>query len=108
MKGATGPQGLQGPQGVKGEKGATGPQGPQGVNGCSGCSRSKGGWVLMLKIPETPTNSPIWYIQNYPMTTVNELKLASSLGLSGESYCLLTTYVPWKDSSGDILNRRQR
>ena len=34
------------------------------------------------------------------MTTVNELKLASSLGLSGESYCLLTTYVPWKDSSG--------
>ena len=26
--------------------------------------------------------------------------MASSLGLSGESYCLLTTYVPWKDSSG--------
>ena len=34
------------------------------------------------------------------MTTVNELKLASSLGLSGERYCLLTTYVPWKDSYG--------
>ena len=98
-KGATGPQGLQGPQGVKGEKGATGPQGPQGVQGVQGVQGPKGDG-LDVKDTRNTNQSPIWYIQNYPMTTVNELKLASSLGLSGESYCLLTTYVPWKYSSG--------
>ena len=98
-KGATGPQGPQGPQGVKGEKGATGPQGPQGVQGVQGVQGPKGDG-LDVKDTRNTNQSPIWYIQNYPMTTVNELKLASSLGLSGESYCLLTTYVPWKDSSG--------
>ena len=98
-KGATGPQGLQGPQGVKGEKGATGPQGPQGVQGVQGVQGPKGDG-LDVKDTRNTNQSPIWYIQNYPMTTVNELKLASSLGLSGESYCLLTTYVPWKHSSG--------
>ena len=97
--GATGPQGPQGPQGVKGEKGATGPQGPQGVKGEKGVQGPKGDG-LDVKDTRNTNQSPIWYIQNYPMTTVNELKLASSLGLSGESYCLLTTYVPWKDSSG--------
>ena len=97
--GATGPQGPQGPQGVKGEKGATGPQGPQGVKGEKGATGPKGDG-LDVKDTRNTNQSPIWYIQNYPMTTVNELKLASSLGLSGESYCLLTTYVPWKDSSG--------
>ena len=113
-KGATGPQGLQGPQGVKGEKGATGLQGPQGVQGEKGATGPQGpqgvqgvqgvqgpkGDGLDVKDTRNTNQSPIWYIQNYPMTTVNELKLASSLGLSGESYCLLTTYVPWKDSSG--------
>ena len=94
--GATGPQGPQGSQGVKGEKGATGPQGNQGVQGVQGPK----GDGLDVKDTRNTNQSPIWYIQNYPMTTVNELKLASSLGLSGESYCLLTTYVPWKDSSG--------
>ena len=98
-KGATGPQGPQGPQGVKGEKGATGPQGLQGVQGVQGVQGPKGDG-LDVKDTRNTNQSPIWYIQNYPMTTVNELKLASSLGLSGESYCLLTTYVPWKDSSG--------
>ena len=100
--GATGPQGPQGPQGVKGEKGATGPQGlqgPQGVQGVQGVQGPKGDG-LDVKDTRNTNQSPIWYIQNYPMTTVNELKLASSLGLSGESYCLLTTYVPWEDSSG--------
>lgn len=82
--GATGPQGPQGPQGVQGVKGVQGPKGDG----------------LDVKDTRNTNQSPIWYIQNYPMTTVNELKLASSLGLSGESYCLLTTYVPWKDSSG--------
>ncbi|MFJ6963091.1 MAG: shufflon system plasmid conjugative transfer pilus tip adhesin PilV, partial [Lactiplantibacillus plantarum] len=91
-----GPQGPQGPQGVKGEKGATGPQGLQGPQGVQGPK----GDGLDVKDTRNTNQSPIWYIQNYPMTTVNELKLASSLGLSGESYCLLTTYVPWKDSSG--------
>ena len=97
--GATGPQGPQGPQGVKGEKGATGPQGLQGVQGVQGVQGPKGDG-LDVKDTRNTNQSPIWYIQNYPMTTVNELKWASSLGLSGESYCLLTTYVPWKDSSG--------
>lgn len=82
--------------GVDGAGGATGPQGPQGVQGVQGPK----GDGLDVKDTRNTNQSPIWYIQNYPMTTVNELKLASSLGLSGESYCLLTTYVPWKDSSG--------
>ena len=97
--GATGPQGPQGVKGVQGEKGATGPQGPQGVQGVQGVQGPKGDG-LDVKDTRNTNQSPIWYIQNYPMTTVNELKLASSLGLSGESFCLLTTYVPWKDSSG--------
>ena len=99
VDGAGGATGPQGPQGVKGEKGATGPQGPQGVQGVQGVQGPKGDG-LDVKDTRNTNQSPIWYIQNYPMTTVNELKLASSLGLSGESYCLLTTYVPWKDSSG--------
>lgn len=85
--------------GVDGAGGATGPQGPQGVKGVQGVQGPKGDG-LDVKDTRNTNQSPIWYIQNYPMTTVNELKLASSLGLSGESYCLLTTYVPWKDSSG--------
>ena len=85
--------------GVDGAGGATGPQGPQGVKGEKGVQGPKGDG-LDVKDTRNTNQSPIWYIQNYPMTTVNELKLASSLGLSGESYCLLTTYVPWKDSSG--------
>ena len=85
--------------GVDGAGGATGPQGPQGVQGVQGVQGPKGDG-LDVKDTRNTNQSPIWYIQNYPMTTVNELKLASSLGLSGESYCLLTTYVPWKDSSG--------
>lgn len=85
--------------GVDGTGGATGPQGPQGVQGVQGVQGPKGDG-LDVKDTRNTNQSPIWYIQNYPMTTVNELKLASSLGLSGESYCLLTTYVPWKDSSG--------
>ena len=85
--------------GVDGAGGATGPQGPQGVQGVQGVQGPKGDG-LDVKDTRNTNQSPIWYIQNYPMTTVNELKLASSLGLSGESYCLLTTYVPWKNSSG--------
>ena len=85
--------------GVDGAGGATGPQGPQGVQGVQGVQGPKGDG-LDVKDTRNTNQSPIWYIQNYPMTTVNELKLASSLGLSGESYCLLTTYVPWRDSSG--------
>nr|DAJ49661.1 MAG TPA: tail fiber protein [Caudoviricetes sp.] len=111
VKGENGATGPQGPQGVKGEKGATGPQGPQGVKGENGATGPQGpqgvkgekgekGDGLDVKDTRNTNQSPIWYIQNYPMTTVNELKLVSSLGLSGESYCLLTTYVPWKDSSG--------
>ena len=88
--------------GVDGAGGATGPQGPQGPQGVQGVQGVQGpkGDGLDVKDTRNTNQSPIWYIQNYPMTTVNELKLASSLGLSGESYCLLTTYVPWKDSSG--------
>ena len=88
--------------GVDGAGGATGPQGPQGPQGVQGVQGVQGpkGDGLDVKDTRNTNQSPIWYIQNYPMTTVNELKLASSLGLSGESYCLLTTYVPWKYSSG--------
>lgn len=34
------------------------------------------------------------------MTTVNELKLANTIGLTGENFCLLITCVPWRDASG--------
>ena len=111
VKGDTGKQGIQGPQGVKGDKGATGATGPQGPQGNQGVPGAKGdtgpqgpqgvkGDGLDVKDTRNTNESPIWYIQNYPRTTVNEFKQADVLGISGEFFCILTTYVPWGDSSG--------
>ena len=44
--------------------------------------------------------SPAWYIENYPRQIVTEFKTASIIGLSGETFCTLSTYVPWNSSSG--------
>lgn len=118
--GATGPAGPQGPQGEKGEKGdtgeqgpqgdtgATGPQGPQGNQGIQGVKGDTGatgpqgpkGDGLDVKDTRSTNQTPLWYIQNFPMTTVNELKLANTIGLTGENFCLLITCVPWRDASG--------
>ena len=53
-------------------------------------------------IPDTRNDnqSPEWYIQNYPKQVITEFKSTSVIGLSGETYCTLTTTVPWSDSSG--------
>lgn len=100
--GATGPIGPQGPQG---NQGPTGPQGPTGATGPTGDTGATGpqgpkGDGLDVKDTRSTNQTPLWYIQNFPMTTVNELKLANTIGLTGENFCLLITCVPWRDASG--------
>lgn len=55
--------------GVGDAGGATGPQGPQGPQGVKGENGEKGDG-LDVKDTRNTNQSPIWYIQNYPMTTV--------------------------------------
>lgn len=56
---------------------------------------------VTLKDTRNDNQNPQWYIDNYPKQQVQEFKKCSTIGLSGVgSYCYLTTYVPWKDSSG--------
>lgn len=53
-------------------------------------------------IPDTrdDNQTPAWYITNYPRQVVTEFKLTSTIGLSGPTYCELTTYVQWSNNSG--------
>lgn len=58
--------------------------------------------AIEVKDTRDTNETPSWYIKNYPLRTVYEFKSCSKIGLSGsvETYCHLTTYVPWGDSSG--------
>lgn len=53
-------------------------------------------------IPDTRSNNqtPLWYISNYPNQVITEFKSTSTIGLSGPTYCELTTYVQWGNNSG--------
>lgn len=53
-------------------------------------------------IPDTRSNNqtPAWYISNYPNQVITEFKNTSTIGLSGATYCELTTYVQWGNNSG--------
>lgn len=53
-------------------------------------------------IPDTRNDNqlPTWYMKNYSKKVITEFKYCSSVGLSGQMYCKVTTYVPWSDSSG--------
>lgn len=55
-----------------------------------------------VDVPNTrDTNeTPSWYFTNYAKTIVTEFKNASVIGLSGQTYCKLTTYTAWNDSTG--------
>ena len=44
--------------------------------------------------------TPEWYLTNHKKMVVNEFKSTSAIGLSGETYANLTTYIPWGDKSG--------
>lgn len=44
--------------------------------------------------------NPQWYFDNYPRQLVQEFKYCSKIGVSGGTYCYLSTYVPWGDPSG--------
>lgn len=102
IQGETGPKGdtgATGPQGPQGNQGPTGPQGPTGAAGAMGPQGPKGDG-LDVKDTRSTNQTPLWYIQNFPMTTVNELKLANTIGLTGENFCLLITCVPWRDAYG--------
>lgn len=56
---------------------------------------------VTLKDTRNDNQNPQWYFDNYPNQQVQEFKKCSTIGLSGVgSFCYLTTYVPWKDSSG--------
>ena len=56
----------------------------------------------VVGIPDTRSDNrtPEWYFSNYPKMVITEFKESSTIGLSGETYIALTTYVPWSDSSG--------
>lgn len=53
-------------------------------------------------LPDTRNDNqpPSWYMTNYPRQVVTEFKYASKIGLSGETYSVLETMVPWTDKSG--------
>lgn len=73
---------------VRVNDGATGATGPKGDG-------------LDVKDTRNDNQLPSWYISNYPKTTVAEFKYCSAIGLSGVgTYCVLTTVVPWNDTSG--------
>lgn len=56
---------------------------------------------VTLKDTRNDNQNPQWYMTNYPRQQVQEFKYCSKIGLSGVgTYCYLTTYVPWDDSSG--------
>ena len=68
------------------------------LNGKSSTSHSH----TYTTIPDTRSANelPSWYITNYPKRVVTEFKYCTSIGLSGQAYCKLTTYVPWSNNSG--------
>lgn len=53
-------------------------------------------------IPDTRNDnqSPGWYIEHYPKQLINEFKNANVIGITGTTYGILETKVPWADSSG--------
>lgn len=53
-----------------------------------------------VKDTRSDNRPPSWYFTNYPKQSVTEFKLSSAMGLSGDTYCHVTTVVPWPDSSG--------
>lgn len=54
------------------------------------------------KIQDTRNDnqSPGWYMLNYPYQTISEFKSANVIGISGTTYGILETKVPWANSSG--------
>lgn len=86
--------------GAKGETGATGATGPKGEKGNTGATGPKGDG-LDIKDTRATNESPNWYINKYPKTTVMEFKECKAIGLSNVgTYCNLQTIVIWSDSSG--------
>lgn len=53
-------------------------------------------------LPDTRNDNqnPGWYITNYPQQVISEFKYTSVIGLSGETYCVLETVIPWPNNSG--------
>lgn len=53
-------------------------------------------------LPDTrnTNQNPQWYMKNYPRQIITEFKGCTTIGLSGETYCSLQTFVPWGNSSG--------
>ncbi|GEM_PF-1049089 len=58
--------------------------------------------VTEFKDTRSDNQTPAWYFTNYPKKTVKEFKFMSAIGITGVAgtYCQLSTYVPWTDSSG--------
>ncbi len=53
-------------------------------------------------IPDTRNDnqSPGWYIEHYPKQLISEFKNANVIDITGTTYGILETKVPWGDSSG--------
>ena len=46
---------------------------------------------------------PSWYMTNHPKSTIQEFKSCSAIGVNSlisTAYCILTTIIPWTDTSG--------
>ena len=56
-------------------------------------------------VKDTRANNelPAYYYTNYPRQTVEEFKLGVVMGATGSGYGILTTKVPWGDSSGGAI-----
>lgn len=64
-----------------------------------------------ITIPDTRSvnQAPQWYWTNYGARMVNEFKTATAIGLTtalmGQTYCMLTTYVYYKDATGGAIKQ---
>ena len=60
-------------------------------------------YKLRLSDTRSDNQLPSWYMTNYGRSIIEEFKSCSSIGVGSVitgTYCTLTTFTPWNDSSG--------
>ena len=58
-----------------------------------------------IKDTRSTNQPPNWYFSNYPSQEVREFKNVSTMGIGSGTYGILTTNVPWSDSSGGTVKQ---
>lgn len=58
-----------------------------------------------INIPDTRDDNelPSWYREHYPRKIVNEFKNKTAMGIGSSTYGVLTTIVPWSNTSGGVI-----